>query len=162
MDQDEYGQRFQDHLLEEYKLYVEMADRISQRRDQSNRFYSALLTGLLAVISVVAKLSDWQTSGNILSVVLISVGLAGLAICAIWFVNIRSYKRLNSGKFRIIHEVEEQLPFPLYKKEWDYLRPPTGKKKYFQLTRIEQFIPIAMAIPYIFLMVYAIVYWKCA
>lgn len=161
MDQDEYGQKFQDHLLEQYKLYVEMADRISQRRDQSNRFYSALLTGLLAVISVVAKLSDWQTSGNLLSVVLISVGLAGLAVCAIWFINIRSYKQLNSGKFRIIHEVEEQLPFPLYKKEWDYLRPPAGKKKYFQLTRIEQFIPIALAIPYLFLIIYAIVYWKC-
>ena len=162
MDQDKYGQKFQDHLLEQYKLYVEMADRISQRRDQSNRFYSALLTGLLVVISVVAKLFDWQTSGNLLSVILISVGLAGLAVCTIWFINIRSYKQLNSGKFRIIHEVEEQLPFPLYKKEWDYLRPSAGKKKYFQLTRIEQFIPIALASPYLFLIIYAIVYWKCA
>ena len=162
MDQEEYGSNYQTHMLEQYKLYVEMADRISQRRDQSNRFYSALLTGLLAVISVVARLSDWQASGALLSVVLISVGLAGLAVCAIWFTSIRSYKQLNSGKFRIIHEVEEQLPFPLYKKEWDYLRPSAGKKKYFQLTRIEQFIPIALAIPYLFFIIYAIVYWKCA
>jgi len=162
MDQEEYGSNYQTHILEQYKLYVEMADRISQRRDQSNRFYSALLTGLLAVISVVARLSDWQASGDLLSAVLISVGLAGLAVCAIWFINIRSYKQLNSGKFRIIHEVEEQLPFPLYKKEWDCLRPLAGKKKYFQLTRIEQFIPIALAIPYLFLIIYAIVYWKCA
>jgi len=60
MGQEEYGSNYQAHILEQYKLYVEMTDRISQRRDQSNRFYSALLTGLLAVISVVARLSDWQ------------------------------------------------------------------------------------------------------
>ena len=162
MGQDEYGQKFQDHLLEQYKLYVEMTDRISQRRDQSNRFYSALLTGLLAVISVVVKLSDWQTSGNLLSVVMIAVGLVGLAVCAIWFSNIRSYKQLNSGKFRIIHMIEEHLPFDPYTKEWDYLRPPAGIKRYFQLTRTEQFVPVALAVPYLFLIIYAAIYWKCA
>lgn len=162
MEKDEYGPNYQVHLLEQYKLYVEMTDRISQRRDQSNRFYSAILTGLLAVISVVAKLSDWQASDNLLSVVLIAVALAGLVVCSIWFINIRSYKQLNSGKFKVVHDIEDQLPFPCYKKEWEYLRPQTGSKKYFQLTRIEQFIPIALSIPYLFLMIYAILNWKCS
>lgn len=160
MDQEEYGSNYQAHILEQYKLYVEMTDRISQRRDQSNRFYIALLTGLLAVISVVARLSDWQASGNLLPVVLISVSVAALAVCAIWFINIRSYKQLNSGKFKIVHMMEEQLPFAPYKKEWDYLRPPTGVKKYFQLTRIEQLVPMALSIPYLFLMIYAIISLK--
>jgi hypothetical protein len=28
----EYGEHYQDHLLEQYKLYVQMADKISERR----------------------------------------------------------------------------------------------------------------------------------
>ena len=32
MDIDDYGPKFRDHLLEQYKIYTEMADRISQRR----------------------------------------------------------------------------------------------------------------------------------
>ena len=30
MDRDQYGDNYRAHLLEQYKLYVEMADRISQ------------------------------------------------------------------------------------------------------------------------------------
>ena len=36
MDREEYGTNYQAHLLEEYKLYVEMADRVSQRRAVAN------------------------------------------------------------------------------------------------------------------------------
>lgn len=34
----------QDLLIEQYKLYVEMADRISARRAETNKFYISLLT----------------------------------------------------------------------------------------------------------------------
>ena len=39
---EKYGDKFQDHLIEQYKLYVEMADRVSARRAQTNRFYISL------------------------------------------------------------------------------------------------------------------------
>ena len=32
MKPEDYGSQYQEHLLEEYKLYVEMADRVSHRR----------------------------------------------------------------------------------------------------------------------------------
>ncbi|MCK4735084.1 MAG: hypothetical protein KAT65_21710, partial [Methanophagales archaeon] len=60
----EYGEAFKQHLLEQYKLYVEMADRISTRRAQTNRFYISLLSGLLALLSIVVGrniFSDFQT-----------------------------------------------------------------------------------------------------
>ena len=52
MKRDEYGENYQDHLLEQYKLYVEMADRVSQRRDQSNRFYVTIISALVALLVV--------------------------------------------------------------------------------------------------------------
>ena len=34
-----YGSKYQDHLLEQYKTYVEMAEAASQRKEQVNRYY---------------------------------------------------------------------------------------------------------------------------
>jgi hypothetical protein len=42
-------------LLEQYKLYVEMHDRISARRNQMNSFFISLLSGLLAFFSIVGN-----------------------------------------------------------------------------------------------------------
>ena len=46
----EYGEAYQAHLLEQYKLFVESADRISQLRQQANRFFLTINTALLAVL----------------------------------------------------------------------------------------------------------------
>ena len=55
MKPEEYGEDYRAHLLEQYKLYVEMADRVSQRRDQSNRFYVTIVSALAAIVVVIAR-----------------------------------------------------------------------------------------------------------
>jgi len=50
MNREEYGEQFKEHLIEQYKLYVEMTDRISDRRERTNRFYISLLSVLLALL----------------------------------------------------------------------------------------------------------------
>jgi hypothetical protein len=35
VQQDDYGEHYHEHLLEQYKLHVEMTDNISDRRDRS-------------------------------------------------------------------------------------------------------------------------------
>lgn len=39
------------YLLDQYKLCVEMADRVSSRRIQTNQFYLSLLSALLAIVA---------------------------------------------------------------------------------------------------------------
>ena len=39
-------------LLEQYKLYVEMTDRISQRRMNANTFFISVNTLLLTIITI--------------------------------------------------------------------------------------------------------------
>jgi hypothetical protein len=57
MNPSQYGEKFPEHLLEQYKMYVQMADNISARRADSNQFYVKVLSALQAVVTVVTNLS---------------------------------------------------------------------------------------------------------
>ena len=142
MNPDEYGENYHDHLLEQYKLYVEMADRVSQRRDQSNRFYVTILSAIAAIVVVITRFGV-PVDGVPPNVVFFAIGLFGIALSVVWQLNIKSYRVLNSTKFDVINEIEKQLPSQGYSKEWDLLEnPPPERDKYLQLTRVEQRVPI--------------------
>lgn len=140
-------------LLEQYKLYVEMADRVSARRVETNRFYISLLTALLALLSIVIERNILPT---LQFAILLIVALLGLVLCYVWIINIRSYRQLNSGKFKVIHEMEQQLPFACYDREWEILAKGADKHKYTRLSRIEQYVPVLLAIPYLLLFIYSL------
>lgn len=146
-----YGEKFNEHLLEQYKLYVEMADRISERRMRTNKFYISLLSGLLVLLSILVNVGNFNQS-----LIFVIVSILGIALCVIWNINIQSYRQLNSGKFKVIHEMEQDLPFPCYDKEWKILGKGKEKSKYLQLTRVEKYIPLILSIPYIFLFLYTL------
>src|SRR5262249_43950287 len=133
-------------LMEQYKLYVEMADRVSSRRIDASKFFTSLLTGLLALLSVVSIPADFQKS------IIAAVAILGIALCFVWIVNIRSYRELNSLKFKVVHEMEKHLPFPCYAREWEILKQEANKRSYFRLTRIEQYVPFLLLIPYMVLL----------
>ena len=138
MKPDEYGDNYQAHLLEQYKLYVEMADRVSQRRDQSNRFYVTIVSALVALLVVTARLG---AADSIWAAALLIAGLFGVALSVIWIINIKSYRTLNSAKFAVINAIEGRLPTAGYSDEWELLRPKIGPPRYLQLSRVEQGVP---------------------
>ena len=158
MNPETYGDKYPDHLLEQYKLYVEMADRVSQRRDQSNRFYVTIVSALAAIVVVIARFgvpAD-AANGSLTHIGFLAIGLFGLALSIIWFFNIRSYRALNTAKFKIINKMENQLPFAGYAEEWDILSSPSDAPRYLQLTRVEQFVPAIFATLFVLLAIYAI------
>ena len=148
-----YGENYQSHLLDQYKLYVEMADRISQRLDQSNRFYAGLVSAIVALLVVMGRLG---VSGSNWDIALLVAGLLGASLSVIWFINLGSYRALNSAKYRVINEMESQLPYAGYTDEWAYLRPAEGPARYFQLTRIERFVPLLVLALFVGIMAYSI------
>ena len=158
MKHEEYGEDYRAHLLEQYKLYVEMADRVSQRRDQSNRFYVTIVSALAAIVVVVARFSIpvGGASGALSDIGFLAIGLFGLALSGVWWLNIRSYRTLNSAKFEIINRIEKRLPFAGYSEEWEILRPLEGRKPYLQLTRVEQFVPIIFMGLFVLLSAYSL------
>lgn len=156
MSKEQYGDKFQDHHLEQYKLYVEMADRISQRRTERNRYYLSLLSILLSVPSLIIALNisnEFQITFE--KILFIGISLLGITLCSFWIANIHSYKKLNKAKFEVIIEMENNLPYSCYKNEWEKL----GKeRRYLQLTTIEKIIPVIFIIPYITLFIYSIIF----
>ena len=83
--------------LEIYKLHAEFADRVSQRREGANRLYVSLLVGLMVFFAAMLKFGIGDAVERpVLSV----VGVFGALLSVSWLVAIRSYRQLNSEKFR--------------------------------------------------------------
>jgi hypothetical protein len=152
MTKEEYGEKFDDHLLEQYKTYVEMTDRGTTRRAHTNRLYVSLASGLLALLSVVVSKDDFA---GIPTIVFLGVAGLGILLCILWFFTIRDYRRLNSAKFDVISEMEKHLPDQPYDREWEILKEKKDGTGYFGLSKIEQCVSVLVAILFLVLFLYS-------
>lgn len=132
-------ERYKNQLFDQYRLYVEMADRISQRRTTANTFFLTANAALLTVAS--GFKNDFGKYMYLVSAV-------GIIVSFFWFFCIRSYKQLNSGKFKVIHEIEKKLPLQLFDYEWEVLGRGKSFKKYWPLSHVE------CTVPFIFIALY--------
>ena len=58
----------------------------------------------------------------------VALPVAGFLVCITWYSLVTAYKNLNTAKFRIIHEVERNLPVALFRSEWQLCEYGVGKK----------------------------------
>ena len=137
-------------LIEIYKIHVELADRVSQRREGANKLYVSLLSAIAVLIGILARFD----SSLSLEILLPVMGIMGLIISLSWWIVIRSYKQLNSGKFDMLHELEEKLSYQPYKREWYFLREGKDLKIYSKLTTVESILPASFGIGFVFLTIY--------
>ena len=127
-----------EELLEVYKLHAELADKVSQRREGANRLYVTLMTGFIVLLVAMLRFG----SGDIpVWIILTAGGAIGALISLSWCGVVRSYKQLNSGKFAILQELEEQLAFPFFTKEWESLGRGENQRKYLKITVVETSLP---------------------
>ena len=139
--------------LEVYKLHAELADRVSQRREGANRLYVSLLAGLMVFLAAWLRFGLGDTSDRI---VLVIVGLFGVFLAGSWFSVIRSYKQLNSEKFRVLHELEQHLAFQFFIREWDPQSKGKKSDRYWKLTNVESALPFLFGALFTGLVVYAL------
>ncbi len=132
------------HLIEQYKLYVEMADRISQRRGMTNTFF---LTFNTAIVAALAGLFQHMPSN-----ISVAIYLAASIMAVTWAFLLRSYRNLNTAKFKVIGELEKRLPAQTYyAAEWMALGEGKDYKKYIPLSVIETIVPFVFFIIYLYL-----------
>lgn len=142
-----------EHLLEQYKLYVEMADRISSRRNLANVFFLSLNTSAIAAIGLVYQIENFESE----SLLLIIPSIAFLVLCYVWFRLIKSYRQLNTAKYKVIGELEKMLPSsPYYKMEWEMLGHGKDRKLYMPLTKIEGVVPAIFGLMYLLTLFYLV------
>ena len=144
-----YGPKFQDHLLEQYKLYVESAQRTSERRLHSGNFFLAINSSLVAVFGITLS-SFGKHRWNA------AIPMTGMLVSFVWLRVVKSYKDLNTAKFKVIHELESHLPAALFKYEWHVCGWGGDTKKYRPLTHSEQWVPVVFMVFYLVLALYAL------
>ena len=82
------------NMLEQYKTYVESADKISDRRINVNTFFITLNSALITVMTIFF---------NNISL-LFFLSFLGTIFSILWFLNLKNYKHINNCKFNIIHK----------------------------------------------------------
>lgn len=147
---EDYGESYKAHILQIYQLYLEMADRISSRRERANSFFLTLNTAIVGFIGYMSGTDKVSVDEPWLSI----VGFAGIAICYLWYRIIRSYRGLNSAKFKVIHEIERMLPIKPYDAEWEYVGRGKNSSLYLPFTHVEIFIP------WIFLVLHVVIFLR--
>lgn len=141
-----YGAEFEKHLFEQYKLYVEMADRISARRMLANSFFAGVHTALIMAFTVLLKEKALQPT-----LLGFAPFIAVILLCFVWLRMVLSYRKLNSVKFKVIHALEQMLPVAPYDEEWIVLGTGKDRKKYIPLTHVENWVPSCFVFLYLLL-----------
>jgi len=98
-------------LFEQYKLLIDSAHRIEERRKDSNTIFitiNSILTPFLIKFYEVKEL----TMQNILLLSLLI--LLGIFICADWLRIIASFKNLNYINYSLIQTFEKHLPSSIF------------------------------------------------
>lgn len=141
INKSDYGSEYRNHYLEQYKIYVDMADKVSSRRQSANSFFLSVNTAIIAVIGYVQL---GEKAGETRELYWF-VSIAGMLLCYSWYRLIRSYKDLNTGKFKVIHSIENNLPLSPFDAEWEALGKGENSRLYHPFTKIE------MKTPWVFL-----------
>jgi disulfide bond formation protein DsbB len=140
-------------LLEIYKLHAELADRVSQRRIEASKIFVSILLGILALLGLALRFGV----GNVPDQGVFGIaGILGIALTISWLGVIHSHKQLNRVKFRILHKLEEKLPFQFFKDEWDPDNTGSKSNAYWKLTDVEKLMPLVFLLLFVGIAVYGI------
>ncbi len=143
---------YENHYLEQYRMYLHIFNSTSDRRNKVNEFFLGLNTAIIGAIGFLETKN--LTGGN--SIILIFAPFVGIAICYSWYQMILSYKKLNRAKFAVIHSIEEKLPLSLFKTEWELLGKGNDPHKYTKLSSIEKKIPMTFIVLYILIFLFSL------
>ncbi len=149
-----YGDNYNAHMLEQYKQYLNMADKISDRRSTANTFFLTINTGLLSAFGI-ANLASQKVSPPLFIV----GSIAAIILSYSWYRLVRAYRDLNTAKFKVVHEIENHLPVRPFEAEWEAVGRGKDKKLYYPFTHIENKVPFVFIFLYMFVILYSVHLW---
>jgi hypothetical protein len=145
-----------EYVLDQYKLYVSTAEKVSDRRNYVNTFYLTLTTSIVGVVGYV-KTNNIDDDKYLV----IGLSICAILICIYWISLLENYRKLNSGKFKVIHEIEKRLPLNLFDYEWEKLGRGKDKKLYKKMSNVEKGIPIIFGALFLFVIFFELLGLIC-
>lgn len=154
--------------FEEFKLYYESAERVTERRLSANTWNYSLC---VAIVVAVAVTINWTVSHQ----PFFYVGLVGVIVlcamaalfCSLWMGQIDDFKLLNNAKFKVLNQMAPHIEFDIarpgsaksfcpFEKEWQVLQDVKAavaisqhKIVALKSSNIEYFIPKAFRIVFL-------------
>lgn len=88
---------------------------------------------------------------------LLFVAIIGIVLSGAWYYFLKNYRLLNSGKFKVVYEIEKLLPICPYRLEWEKLGKGKEKASYWPLSYLEIILPILFGIIYVIMLIFVAV-----
>jgi hypothetical protein len=142
------AEKYQEAVLEQYKLYVEHTERVANRRSALNMFFLTLNGLVLSAVGVFWR----DRPAGLLAWWLVFPLAVALAECAVWYGLVSLYRGLSRAKWAVVAAFEEELPARAFvESEWHTLvRPGQGRgRRWRSLTGLEQTVPVLFAAAYL-------------
>lgn len=109
--------------FKQYKLFIESAEKNSDKRITQNNIYLTINIAFISYIST--KVLDLKQN--------IIMTIIGILICIVWLCTINNYAKRNKVKFEIINESEYGT---LYKEEWKRINILTSLTTYEKISSV--------------------------
>jgi hypothetical protein len=151
-NKDLYKGDYDNHLFEQYKIYIQSIENISERRHSAINYFITINTALISALGLSFNI-EFLSELVAFKIILLFIGLA---VSIVFWYLINSYKQINTGKFKVLHEIESHLPLSLYKYEWEVLAHGKNKKVYYPFSHIELLLPWLLGIAYFVLALFFI------
>ncbi len=137
---------YQAHLLEQYRLYVQTVEQVSNWRMTTNGFFLTLNAVVLSTSTFA-----YEKGPALPHKALVLIPLAALlTLCYTWHRLVQSYRQLNRAKFKVIDQFEQRLPAsPFWQAEWKALASGKDPKVYRPISGLEKWVPALFSFLYV-------------
>lgn len=106
-----------------------------------NKLFTTLCLGIVTITPIIESIS-------------IPILLVGIILSITWWLMIDYYRGLNKAKYRVIAEIESDLPFNPIEKEWSMFKSENNKM--LEGTIIEKVIPATFFILFLSTLIYTV------
>ena len=144
---EEYGDKYQEHFLEQYKIMIQGIDYSSKWKYTVNSYFLTINTFLIAAVGI--SISRDQLVAVELAHKVIPI--IGIFVAIVWMFISQGYNDVLRAKFAILHCIEKKLPLALYKTEWEIIKSSYSNPMRARLT--ESLVPL------IFLVFFVIIFF---
>jgi hypothetical protein len=116
----------------------------TSRRGGANAFFVTVQSAIVAALGFLTARNHAPQDRY-----LTALCAVGITAAITWFLLLRSYRDLNRAKFKVIQDLETQLPVALFRNEWNELKRDPVKwwrPRYAELGTVERLAPALFAI----------------
>lgn len=110
-------------LLEQYKIMVGSTEKVTDQRMRVNNLFFTVTSSILSVSLVVGKSFEFSVVG---AIGMLALSIMAFVVTFLWEKLVRSYGKLNTGKFTVIDQIEKQLRTNMFEHEWNVLKQQVG------------------------------------